>query len=98
VHSGASTTQNIDALFFMLGWTSTDSRKNTLGHVTVNLCFPSGVICGSRSAFWCVWGMKHRHTFFHAVVGPVRFTQKLTRTHYTELAFLHLAGSAGHIV
>jgi hypothetical protein len=39
VHSSASVVQNIDALFFILGGTCTDSTKCTLGHVTSNFCF-----------------------------------------------------------
>jgi hypothetical protein len=39
VRSGASGARNVDALFLMLGGTSTDSTKSTLGHVKANLCF-----------------------------------------------------------
>jgi hypothetical protein len=35
--------------------------------------FVSVGICGSRSAFWCVRGMKCRCTIFHARLGPVLF-------------------------
>jgi hypothetical protein len=38
--------------------------------------FASGGICGSRSAFWCVQGMKRRCAIFHAQVGPVWIWQK----------------------
>jgi hypothetical protein len=33
----------------------------------------------SRSAFWCVRGVKHRHTIFHAQVGLVQIPQKARR-------------------
>jgi hypothetical protein len=73
VHSGAFGAGNVDALFFMLGWLGVVSVKSVLGHVTPNLCFPSGGICGSCSAFPCVRGAKHRRTIFHAPVGSLRF-------------------------
>jgi hypothetical protein len=58
---------------FCSGGTSKDSTKSVLGHVMSNLCFASGGICGSRSAFWCVRGVKHQCTIFHTRVGPMRF-------------------------
>jgi hypothetical protein len=39
VHSVASGAQNINALFFMLGWDWYGFHKNAPGHVTPNLCF-----------------------------------------------------------
>jgi hypothetical protein len=53
-----------------------DSTIIALGHVTLNLCSCIRWIFGSRSAFWCVRGVKHRHTIFHARVGPVQIQQK----------------------
>jgi hypothetical protein len=50
---------------------SADPTGNTLGHVSGNTCFASGVICGSRSAFMCVQKVKRQRTIFHAQVGPV---------------------------
>jgi hypothetical protein len=60
--------------------------------------FASGVICGSRSAFRCIQGVKHRRTIFHARVFPVLLYKNRAGTHYAELVFLHLEGSAGHVV
>jgi hypothetical protein len=34
--------------------TGTDTIKSVPGHVTLNLWFSSGGICGSHSAYWCV--------------------------------------------
>jgi hypothetical protein len=48
-------------------------HRDTLRQTCV---FAFGVIFGSRSAFWCIQGMKHQRTIFHARVGPVRFPQK----------------------
>jgi hypothetical protein len=39
VHSGVSGPQNVDPLFFLLGWDRYGFDKNALGHVTPNLCF-----------------------------------------------------------
>jgi hypothetical protein len=36
--------------------------------------FASGAMCGSRSAFWGIQGMKRRCTIFHARVVLVRIT------------------------
>jgi hypothetical protein len=70
-------------------------RKDTLRRTCA---FPSIVICGSRSAFWCVRYMKCRRTIFHARVGLVRFPQTRTETPNTELVFLHPVGSVGEIL
>jgi hypothetical protein len=48
VHSGACGAQNLDVLFFMLGWSCSDSTKSALGQVTPNLFFASGGINGSQ--------------------------------------------------
>jgi hypothetical protein len=51
--------------------TGTDYAKSASGHVTPNLSFAFGVICGSRCALWCVRGVNRRRTIFLARVGPV---------------------------
>jgi hypothetical protein len=58
--------------------------------------FASCGIRGSRSAFRCVRGVKHRRTTFHARVALLRFPKKSTGTRYAELVFLFLVGSVGH--
>jgi hypothetical protein len=55
------------------GAVSIKKRRDTLCR---NCVFASGAICGSYSAFWCVWGAKHRHTIFHARVGLAQFPHK----------------------
>jgi hypothetical protein len=52
-----------------------DTRKSAPRHVTPNLCFGSGGICGSHSAFRCVRGAKRQCAIFHARVGRVRILQ-----------------------
>jgi hypothetical protein len=39
VHSGASTSQNANAVIFMLRWADAVSINSARGHVTPNLCF-----------------------------------------------------------
>jgi hypothetical protein len=75
--------------FSFLGGTSTDSKNSTSRHVTLNLCFASGRICGSRSAFRCVRDAKRQCTIFHARLGPVRIPQEHDRTRYNKLVFFH---------
>jgi hypothetical protein len=41
--------------FSCLSGPGTVSIKSAQGHITLNLCFASGGICGSRSAFLCDW-------------------------------------------
>jgi hypothetical protein len=52
----------------------------------------------SRSAFWCVQGVKHSHTIFMLVWSQGSFHKKCTGTRYAKLVFLHPVASAGHVV
>jgi hypothetical protein len=60
--------------------------------------FKSSGICGRHSAFWCIWCVKHQHTIFHPGWDRYGFHKKHFGTHYGELLFLNLVGSAGHVV
>jgi ribosomal protein S28E/S33 len=57
--------------------------------------FASGGLCGSRSAFRCVRGMKHRHTIFRAQVGPVRIQQKAHQETIRQTCVFASSGSCG---
>jgi hypothetical protein len=73
VHSSASGARNVDALFFILGWDRYGfDKKGVETNYVELLFFASSWICGSRSPFRCIRGMKHRRTIFHAQVGPLR--------------------------
>jgi hypothetical protein len=90
VFSNASRARKVDTLFFMLGCARCVFHKKRIGTRYVELVFscPVGSV-GSYGALWCVWAMKRRHTIFHARMGSVWFT---------ELVFLYLMGSTGHVV
>jgi hypothetical protein len=74
VHSGASGAQNVDALFLMFRWDRYGYDEKRVGTRCAEIVFfASDRICGSRSAFWCIWGTKHRCSLFHARVSSVQF-------------------------
>jgi hypothetical protein len=59
VHSGASGARNVIALIFMLTWDRYGFNKKCVGTRYAELvCFQSGGIHGSCSAFGCVQGAK----------------------------------------
>jgi hypothetical protein len=101
MHFGTSGARNIGALFFMLRWDRYRFHKNTHGtRYTELVFFASGVICGSRSAFRCVYVTKCRHTTFYAQVGLVRIPQKVRRdTLHRSCVFAFWGwGVVGHVV
>jgi hypothetical protein len=98
VHSGASRVRNISILFFMLKCARCGSHKKCSGTHCAKLVFLSGVICMSRSAFWCVRSTNMNAIFFMPRWPQCGSHKKHVRTHYTELVFLHHVQSAGHVV
>jgi hypothetical protein len=65
---------------------------NTLRRTCV---FASGGICGSRSAFQCIWVTKHHRSIFHARVGPVRISQKVLRNTLSRTCVFASCGICG---
>jgi hypothetical protein len=55
-------------------------------------------MCRSRSAFRCVRGFKRRHTIFNLWWAEYRFHKKRDGTRQEKLVYMHLVGSAGHVV
>jgi hypothetical protein len=58
VHCGASVSQIVDALFFMLGWDRFKLKKTCQETLRRTCVFASGGICGSRNAFRFIQGTK----------------------------------------
>jgi hypothetical protein len=75
-----------------------DSRKSALRHITPNLCFVSGGICRSHSAFCCIRDAKCRCAIFYSRVKLVRIPQKAHRDTIRQTFVLHLMGSVGKVV
>jgi hypothetical protein len=80
------------------GGTGTYLTKSELGHVTAKFYFCDrwglSVIVHSGTS-----GVQNIDTLFF-ILGQVRygFHKKRARMHYSELVFLHLVGSTGHVV
>jgi hypothetical protein len=99
VHFGGFGAQNVEIVFFMLGWDRYRfDQKRVRTRYAEPVFFAYGGICGSHSAFWCIRGAKHQCTIFYALVGLAGFLKKRTGKIYVELVFLDLVGSAGHVV
>jgi hypothetical protein len=73
-------------------------NKRTRNTFYQTCVFASGRMCGSRSAFWGIQGMKCRRTIFHAQVGLCGSHKRHVGIRYSELVFLHLVGSVNHVV
>jgi hypothetical protein len=71
VHSGASVAQNVDTLFFMLGWDWYGFLKNHDRTRYIKLLFFHLVGSVGHVVHSGASGAKHRCTIFHAPVGLV---------------------------
>jgi hypothetical protein len=72
--------------------------KSVMGHLTLNLCFASCGLCGSRSAVRCARGAKHRRAIFHVRVGLVRISQKARRYTLHQTCVFHQVAFACHVM
>jgi hypothetical protein len=82
----------------MLGWDWCGFHKKRIGKSYVELVFLHLVGYVSRSVFWCVRGVKHRCTIFHACVRLIHIPQKARKDMLYRTCVLHLIGSVGHVV
>jgi hypothetical protein len=82
VHCILSGAQNVDTLFFMVGWDLYIFQISASRQVTPYFCFASCGICGSPSALHCVRHTKRQRTIFNARVEPVWLPQKNEGTCY----------------
>jgi hypothetical protein len=80
------------------GVTDRDSTKMCPHKLRQNCVFSSGGMYRSRSAFWCVQGVKYRCTIFHAQVGRSGFLEKRARRLYAKLVCLQPVGSVSHVL
>jgi hypothetical protein len=76
VHSGASRVQNVDALFFMLGWDRCGLHKMRTGTHYAELVFLNLVGSMGDIVHSGVSGAWNINTLFLCSCGPVRFHKK----------------------
>jgi hypothetical protein len=99
VHSGVPRAQNINALFFMLGWDQYRFHKKRAGTCYAELVFfhPVGFVGHVVHSTTSV--LRNVDTLFSSL-GWDRygFHKKCVGTRYAELVFLHPVGSMGHVV
>jgi hypothetical protein len=98
VHSGATEVRNgVGTIFHAwVGpvWIRQKAHRDTLRFSCV---FTSCGICGSYSAFRCIWGAKCQ-LIFMLRWARCGLHKKPIGTRYTQLVFLHHVGCAGRVV
>jgi hypothetical protein len=95
VCSGCKTSMHY---FSCLNGSGAGPTKSTMGHVVLNLCFCIQWDLWIIECFLVCLARETSTHYFSYSGQPSTDIKKRTRTHYTELVFLHLVGSAGHVV
>jgi hypothetical protein len=99
VHSDASGVQNINTLFFMLGWDQYGFEKKYIWTHYAELLFLHPVGSAGHVVPFGASGERIIDTlFFKLRWDRYGFDKKRFRTCYAELVFLHPVGCASHVV
>jgi hypothetical protein len=99
VHSGASEVQNVDALFFMLGWDRYEFHKKHGGTRYTKLVFLYLVGSAGHVLYSGASGARNNDALLFMLGWELYgFHQKRVGTCYTELVFSHLVGSESRSV
>jgi hypothetical protein len=99
VHSGASRAQNVDTLFFLLGWDQYGFEKKYIRTRYAELLFLHPVGSTGHVVPFGASGERIIDTlFFKLRLGRYEFDKKSFRTRYAEHVFSHLVRSGGIVV
>jgi hypothetical protein len=98
VGSSASDGQNINALFFMLGWARCRSYEKCAATRYTELVFLYLVGYVGHVVHSSAIGCEMSACYFSCSCGPCRSYVKRDGTRYIKLKFLHPRGYASHVV
>jgi hypothetical protein len=98
VYCSASGAQNIDALFFLLGWHLYGFHKKHVGAPYAKFVFLHFVLSAGHVVHSGASGARNIDALFFMLRRDwSSFHKKHNGTSYIQLVFLHLVGYAGHV-